>query len=138
MRSHVPLLFAGLALASGPAAAQPTPEGAAAAGRQVTMGLLFYNACASSYPEMAARHARGYRAWRGRHSLMISTLENEPGVKAAINEAVARAKENATRDKGGGAKGQCEDFMKATFVDPAAPPPPPRPPVEEPAKDPAK
>jgi hypothetical protein len=90
------------------------------------MGLLFYNACATSYPDMATRYAKGYRAWRGRNSTMITTLENEPGVKGAIAEAVRQAKETATRDKdGAGAKTQCESFMATTFAEPGAPAAPP-------------
>jgi hypothetical protein len=117
LRLCIALPAAAFALVAIPAGAQPGD-----AGRQVVMTLLFYNACAASYPEMGARHARGYKAWRGRNSTMIAVLEGEPGVKAAIGEAVRRAKENAGPDKDSGAKSQCEDFMAATFLESASGP----------------
>jgi hypothetical protein len=127
MTRHVRLLLALLALPATQALAQAGPATPVpGVGQQVVMGLLFYNACATSYPDMATRYAKGYRAWRGRNSTMITTLENEPGVKGAIAEAVRQAKETATRDKdGAGAKTQCESFMATTFAEPGATAPPP-------------
>ncbi len=119
LRPAIAPFAAACALAAAPAGAQ-SAESTGGVGRQVVMALLFYNACAASYPDLGTRHAKGYKAWRARNSTMIVALENEPGVKGAIEEAVRRAKENAGRDNG--TKPQCEDFMAATFLEPTAGP----------------
>ena len=103
------------------AAPEGSPEGV---GQQVTMGLMFYQGCVASYPELSTRYAKGYRAWRQRNSTMIAVLENEPGVKSAINEMIRQRRENAAREGADSARAQCEKFFSDTFAENATAPTP--------------